>query len=491
MNEYTRRDEVRWILIASAVLVACIATAVLLLVTAQGKLVPDPEALAVARATAAQSATYSALKCNRDATTLANEIPLFKKASEQARVAAVEPAKGKSKKGLSAKKEDKKPDIGLAWGTAQPAYRAAKSLAHCRVPTEQAAGVRPEAARAWEAVRSVEALVPPAENDKTAQIETARKLLGLLGEAPIDKVVQATKDAETALAAASATAEKKADAERTSPTKREPLPTGLLPREIAISLGVGLALIALLVSFLSVRAASSRRLTTLLPLRDAAKNGMPGLQAAALLRLAAQANGGEPGLVIGAAVGGLVTAATFRLDADMFVAGVMTGLLVGLGAQVALRAGGGSARWRARATELGDIEKPAIPIVLILNGVNPGLEDQFLGFFSGLAPADAAAAVQKLASQAEDRILAAAEAGAAANAFAQQGGYDGGAREAPQGQQPGYPSQQPGYPPQQPGYPPQQPGYPPQQPGYPPSGPNAPGGYPPGYGGGQGGGQRR
>lgn len=477
MNEYTRREEVRWILIASAALVACIAMAVLLLVTAQGKLVPDPEALAVARATAVQSATYAALKCNRDATTLANEIPLFKKASEQARVAAVEPTKGKSKRGSSAKNDDKKPDIGLAWGTAQPAYRAAKSLARCRAPTEQAAGVRPEAARAWDAVRSVEALVPPAENDKTAQIETARKLLGLLSDAPVEKVVQATKDAEAALAAAADAAGKKADAERTTPTKREPLPTGLLPREIAISLGVGLALIALLVSFLSVRAASSRRLTTLLPLRDAAKNGMPGLQAAALLRLAAQTNGGEPGLVIGAAVGGLVTAATFRLDSDMFVAGVMAGLLVGLGAQVALRAGGGSARWRARATELGDIEKPAIPIVLILNGVNPGLEDQFLGFFSGLAPADAAAAVQKLASQAEDRILAAAEAGAAANAFAQQGGgYDGGAREPPQPPQ----GQQPGYPPQQPGYPPQQPGYPPNGP------PNAPGGYPPGYGGGQG-----
>jgi hypothetical protein len=469
LNEYTRREEVRWILVASATLVACIAAAVLLLVTAQGKLIPDPEALSVAKATAERSAGYAALKCNRDAKTLADEIPLFKKAAEQARVAAAvdQPDKDKGKKG-AAKKDEKKPDVQLGWAAAQPAYKAAKALARCREPTEQAAGVRPDATRAWDAIQSANDLVVPGDTDKPAQIEAARKLLGLLGDAPVDKIVQATKDAETSLKAAADDAEKKAAAERATPTKREPLPKGLLAREVAISLGVGLALVALLISFLSVRAASMRRLVTLLPLRDAAKNGMPGLQAAALLRLAAQPNGGEPGLVIGAAVGGLVTAAAFRLDADLFVAGVMAGLLLGLGAQVALRLGGGSAKWRERATELGDIEKPAIPIVLILSGVNPGLEDQFLGFFSGLQPAEAAETVQKLASQAEERILAAAEAGAAATAYAQ----------AQAAQQAGAPGQAPGYAPQA-----APPGYAPQ--------PGAPPGYPPGWGGGQGGQQGR
>ncbi len=445
MNEYTRREEVRWILIASATLVACIAAAVLLLVTAQGKLVPDPEALAMAKATGERSATYASLKCNRDAKTLADEIPLFRKAAEQARVAASvdPPEKDKGKKPV-AKKDEKKPDVLLAWATAQPVYRAAKSLSRCREATEQAAGVRPDAARAWEAVRTANDLVPPADNDKSAQIDAARKLLSVLGDAPVDKLVQATKDAEGALKSAADEAEKKAATERATPTKRESLPKGLLAREVAISVGVGLALIALLISFLSVRAASSRRLVTLLPLRDAARNGMPGLQAAALLRLAAQPNGGEPGLVIGAAVGGLVTAAAFRLDADLFVAGVMAGLLLGLGAQVALRLGGGSTQWRQRATELGDIEKPAIPIVLILSGVNPGLEDQFLGFFSGLAPAEAAETVQKLASQAEDRILAAAEAGAAASAYAQQQAAQ--AQQAGFGAAPGFPQAgPPGY----------------------------------------------
>ena len=51
-----------------------------------------------------------------------------------------------------------------------------------------------------------------------------------------------------------------ATAERAAPTKREQLPKGLLSREVAISVGVGLALVALLISFLSVRAASMRRL---------------------------------------------------------------------------------------------------------------------------------------------------------------------------------------------------------------------------------------
>ncbi|HSN99199.1 MAG TPA: hypothetical protein VLS89_12980, partial [Candidatus Nanopelagicales bacterium] len=60
--------------------------------------------------------------------------------------------------------------------------------------------------------------------------------------------------------------------------------------------------------------------------------------------------------------------------------------------------------------ELAEIEKPAIPIVLVMSGVNPGLEAQFIQYLRSLSPEDAANAVEKLASQAEERILAAAEA---------------------------------------------------------------------------------
>ena len=92
----------------------------------------------------------------------------------------------------------------------------------------------------------------------------------------------------------------------------------------------------------------------------------------------------------------------------------MLGFLMGLGVQFLYRMLIGAAHWRQRATELAEIEKPAIPLVLVLSGVNPGLEAQFVKFFSSLSPADAASTVEKLASQAEERILAAADAGAAA-----------------------------------------------------------------------------
>jgi len=162
-----------------------------------------------------------------------------------------------------------------------------------------------------------------------------------------------------------------------------------------------------------VRAASLRRQATLVPLRELSHTPQRGLHAAAILKLAAQPNGGEPGLVIGAAVGGLLAAMVFRLDSDMFVAGVMSGLLIGLAAQWLIRSLVALGHWRARAAELGEVEKPTIPIVLVLSGVNAGLEPQFLEFFEGLGPGDAAATVDRLAAQAEERILAAAEAGVA------------------------------------------------------------------------------
>jgi hypothetical protein len=181
-----------------------------------------------------------------------------------------------------------------------------------------------------------------------------------------------------------------------------------------VGIGVGLSVIALLLSYLSVRVVSNRRLGTLVPLREAAKTSQPGLHAAAVLRLASQSNGGLPGAVIGGALGGLVAAGVAATDTDVFIGGVMTGFLLGLGVQFLFRMLLGAGRWRQRATELAEIEKPAIPLVLVLSGVNPGLEAQFVKFFNGLSPADAASTVEKLASQAEERILAAADAGAAA-----------------------------------------------------------------------------
>jgi hypothetical protein len=90
----------------------------------------------------------------------------------------------------------------------------------------------------------------------------------------------------------------------------------------------------------------------------------------------------------------------------------MGGLLFGLALQWLVRTVSGVGRWRERARELGNIEKPTIPIPLVLGGVTAGLEKQFLRYFEALPVADAAVVVQKLAAQAEEQILQAAEAGA-------------------------------------------------------------------------------
>jgi hypothetical protein len=208
----------------------------------------------------------------------------------------------------------------------------------------------------------------------------------------------------------------------------------------------------------------------LLPLREAAKQGQPGLQAAAILMLAAGHNGGEPGLVFGAGLGGLAAALAFPADADIFVAGVMVGLLLGLGIQWSLRLSQGMTAWRRRATELSEIEKPAAPIVLVLSAVHVGREAEFWGFFSNLSPPEQANTVLQLASQAEEQILAAAEATNSMPPLALQ------QQQQHQSVPPGAPSG-PGYPPQGGGYPPQGGGFPPGG-GY---GPQGGGGMPPGY----------
>jgi hypothetical protein len=135
-----------------------------------------------------------------------------------------------------------------------------------------------------------------------------------------------------------------------------------------------------------------------------------------VLRLAAQHNGGLPGMVLGAAIGGIIAALIIPADTDVFIVGVMAGCIIGLALQWVYRVALGASRWRARAGELADVEKPAIPIVLVLSGVNPGLEGNFIAFFTGLSQGDAALTVEKLAAQAEEKILAAADAGAAAAA---------------------------------------------------------------------------
>ncbi|XYI00844.1 hypothetical protein ACMHYB_14205 [Sorangium sp. So ce1128] len=430
MNEYTRREEVRATFIASAILVLCIAAAVLRLVTVEGRLVPDPGARRQAEDSEARIAPARA--CALAGEKLIAEIEVFKKLAKSARMPdpgekagalknldpAGTPSPGQTPvtplttrtRALrnTTPPKPKEPDKQLAWASAQPLYKQAKILAGCREATDAVLGARVSAIPAWDAIAKAAAIAPPGAAE-AEQFEAAKQLLSLLAEIPADKVAQATKDAEAAFKAAA-----EHDRERANTAMiREPLPQGVFSRRVAVSVGVGLTVCALLISYLGVRAASMRRLATLLPLRDAVRSGRPGMQAAEILKTAAAHNSGEPGIVIGAAIGGLSAALLAPKDADLFVAGVMAGLLIGLGAQWAFRLAIGASRWRARATELAEVEKPAIPIVLALSGVKPGLEPEFIQFLRSLPPADAAAAVEKLASQAEERILAAADAGTA------------------------------------------------------------------------------
>jgi hypothetical protein len=422
VNEYTRREEVRWTLIASLLMVLCIAPAVILLVTAKGKLVPDQEARRAADE--ATEKVKPAHACTVAANKLQTEIGPFKATAKAAHLDVAEEApdpKGKNKKpktlsgkirrGLkNLKDKTNEPDVSLAWNAAQPVQKAAKLLAPCKVAIEASVGERADAAPAWAAVAKASGVSPTAD-DKKEELEAARTLLKLWDDKlPLDKIVAQAKDAEEAAKKEAADLSAKAD----TAMVRAPIPEGLIPRRLAVGIGVGLSVIALLLSYLSVRVASNRRLMTLVPLREAAKSTQPGLHAAAVLRLAAAPNGGLPGAVIGGAVGGLIAAAVAASDTDVFIGGVMTGFLIGLGTQFLFRMLAGAGAWRQRATELAEIEKPAIPVVLVLSGVNPGLEAPFIKFFTGLSETDAATTVEKLAAQAEERILAAADAGAAA-----------------------------------------------------------------------------
>jgi len=86
VNEYTRREEVRWTLIASLLMVLFIAPAVVLLVTAKGKPVPDPAARALAED--AETRIKPAHQCVVAADKLGEELIAFKASAKAAHVDA-------------------------------------------------------------------------------------------------------------------------------------------------------------------------------------------------------------------------------------------------------------------------------------------------------------------------------------------------------------------------------------------------------------------
>jgi len=428
MNEYTRREEIRWTLVTVGILVPAVAIAVWRLATVEGPLVPNPASVQAAEQASKRASGYRS--CTKAAEKLSKEVPTFQAMAEVAKREAAEAREARERDRRRRRDDDEEPiEVRIPWSAAQLVYLPAKNLAPCREQTAAAAGARSEADGAWKAVTAAAALAPPERGDHEQEAEAAKKLLEVFDkDLPLDALVTHTADAQKQL-------EDEADKKRkiaATDKVHQPIPDGLFPRGVAIGVGVGVALAALLISYISVRSASRRRARALIGVRRFANTPEAGFQAATIVRLAAHHNGGEPGMVLGAALGGLVAAIAVPLlghdlfVGDLFVAGAMGGLLLGLAAQWLVRTLAGVAPWRKRTLELGSLEKPTIPLALVISGVRPGLEKQFLRYFEALGMADAAAVVEKLAAQAEERILAAAEAGAQQFAGAGEGGHWGG-----------------------------------------------------------------
>ncbi|NUP11799.1 MAG: hypothetical protein HOW73_37605 [Polyangiaceae bacterium] len=421
MNEYTRREEVRWILVSAVVLVSSVAGALGLMLTARGPVVADVHAREAAQALERDAQDLA--KCSEHAVTLKKEVDLFRddsKVLEQQPAPEPEvqeepaPKTPKGRKPPKNEKEKPKPpkpkmpdQSAQAWPAAKPTYDEATRLVACKVAVEKVAPAEGKAVDGWTAIEAVAALKAPKQEDTpSAHLTTARQVFAAIEKAPIQAVIDQVSGAVTKANGQAATAKDAA----ASATIQQPLPRGVLGREVAISAGVLVSLIGLLVSFFSLRATSVRRSSVLTPYRKAVHPPERGLHAATILRLAAEPNGGEPGIVLGAALGGLLAAIVLRADADWYVAGVAAGLVIGLLVQTLTKSIGTSKRFRERSLAIAEIEKPAVPIVLVLQTVQPGNEDEFLGFFLKLSPTEAANAVEKLATQAEEQILIAADA---------------------------------------------------------------------------------
>lgn len=409
----------RWILVSTVALVASVATALGLMLTATGKVVPDPKAREAAQALEAEAVELD--KCAAASKQLIEDVGFFRGASkvlEQQPEPIEEPAPEPAPKGPRGRPPPKEPkekpkpkpkpidQTKQAWPAATETYTRAGVVDACRAAIDKHAPASQKASEGWAAIQSVAKIKAPKEDDASGSLTAARQVYAAIEKAPLDAVeahAQAARDHARAAA-------DEATAAAASATIVQPLPQGVLGREVAIAAGVFVSLAALLISFFSLRATSVRRAASLAPYRKSVHPPERGLHAAMILRLAAETNGGEPGIVLGAGVGGLLAAAIARADVDWYVAGVAAGLVLGLLVQTVVKTVGVIQHFRARALAIAEIEKPAVPIVLVLQTVRPGEEEQFLSFFMKLSPSEAAHAVEKLATQAEEQILIAVDA---------------------------------------------------------------------------------
>ncbi len=407
MNEYTRREEVRWMLTSAGALLLSVTVALVAILTAKGKRGPDVAALDAATSMSAKAESLKS--CDALASELSREVTLALDILRGGGLPlAPSPSASAGKSATKGGKSKSPAEAGVRpWEGLKASHERAKLLTACEKTATSVMTPNADATAAWQAIAQLAALNAPPNDDAIAQQRAVEQVNALLAKASLRSVeshlAQASKFAAETAERARATAK---DA-----TVELPLPKTVLPRSVAVGAGLGLQLTALFVSLFSVRSASLRRASGLSGLRRVTTSPERGLQAATILRAAAEPHGGEPGLVLGAAVGGMLASLVGRADSDWFVAGVTLGLLFGLIAQLLVRSSFDPAHgFRERALALADLEKPAIPMVLVLSSVPPGAERQFLSYFLQLPPAEASVAVERMAEQAEEQILAAADA---------------------------------------------------------------------------------
>ncbi len=394
-------------LVSAVLLVGSVAASLGLLMTAQGPIRASKEAETLAAQAEARAKGLE--ECVVAAKALTKEVTVFRDVAAASQVFEEESPPPASSASPSAPKPKPKvrPPVATdkAWSAAKNTHAAATRLLACQETANAVATPHEVAKDGWAAVQSVKGIDSPSVGSPN-QLSAAKRVLAAVDKAPLEAVVDHVTFAFETASADAVTLRETAN----GTLVRQPLPKGLLGREVAMFSGVLLSMVALLLSFFSLRARSIRREAALAPYRKAVRSPERGIQAATIIRLATEANGGEPGIVIGAALLGLVAAFVGRVDADWYVVGVMLGVLLGVLGQLVTRNLGSVARFRERVLALTELEKPAVPMVLVLSEVKVGSEQDFLSFFLKLSSSEAALAVEKLATQAEEQILIAADA---------------------------------------------------------------------------------
>lgn len=428
MNVYTRRSEIRWMLISLLILVPCIGFAIVKVTSAQGPLIDDPQAVAAEKQASEQAAEFA--PCIKEAEAFRDEVKAFEDAAAAAKDAAVAQAKKDARFGQKPKPITSG-DYDVAWDKVTPILKRARTLEKdCLRLANSAYPDAEKVLPTWKLVNKAgtsiedpgEAKCEDKPDDKKG--EEKKKCLAAHNEkqqVQRQRLEQYIADKDVSLKAliqhvTVASERLQANVAQTAAAVkdekiRQTLPEGLLERNVAIGVGAGVALLALIVSYLSVHMASRRRLKTAEKLRQFADTPEAAAQTTGIVRLGMHANAGEPGMVIGAAIGALVVALLLKPEedptivlGDMFVAGTMAGVVGGLVLQWIARAIVGT-RWRLNAKEIGEIETPTMPVVLVTDGVKPAEEKAFLRDLKKLPFAEATAKVQDIATAAEERIL--------------------------------------------------------------------------------------